>query len=343
MTAKGGQRRGRAAPARGLVASGPPGPRLVPFGGGKGGVGKTFVAANLAATLARAGYRVVAVDGDLEGANLHTTLGVLRPRTSIAEFVAQREEDVGKLLEDTPVENLRMIAAVCPNLAGPQPSRAQRIQFVRALRKLDAHFVFLDLGAGTDVTVMDYFMVCDDGVIVLAPEPTSVENAYAFIRAAFYRRLRLTMSSPQVRKLVALAMDERNERGIRTPIDLLREVESLDAQEGARFVAVMRAFRPRIIVNEVRSKDDIQLGFSVRSVCKRYFGIEADYLGYVNHDEAARRSVKLCRPLVDESPRSDAAVYFARIARKLLAPRPATGEARNVARRDAIATRSEVQ
>jgi len=318
------QNGGHTASASGRVASAPSGPRLVPFGGGKGGVGKTFVAANLAATLARAGYRVVAVDGDLEGANLHTALGVTRPRTSIAEFVAQREQDVGKLLEETPVENLRMISAVRPNLASPQPSHSRRIDFVRALRQIDAHFVFLDLGAGTDVAVMDYFMVCDDGVIVLAPEPTSVENAYAFVRAAFYRRLRLTMQSPEVRKLVALAMDERNERGIRTPIDLLREVESLDAQEGARFVSVMRSFRPRLVVNDVRSREDIQLGFSVRSVCKRYFGIDADYLGYVNHEELARSSVKRCRPLVDESPRSDAAVYFARIARKLLAVRPAT-------------------
>jgi len=299
------------------------GPLLVPFGGGKGGVGKTFVAANLAATLARAGYSVIAVDGDLEGANLHTALGVPRPRSSVAEFVAQREEDVLKLVEDTPIEKLRLISAVRPNLGAPQPSHSRRVAFTRALRQLDADFVFLDLGAGTDPAVMDYFMVCDDGVVVLVPEPTSVENAYAFMRAAFYRRLRLTLVAPELRKLVSTAMDERNERGIRTPLDLMREVESIDPAEGARFVAVMRTFRPRIVVNSVRSAEDIKLGFSVRSVCRRYFGIEADYLGYVNHTEAAIRSVRSGIPLVAQEPRSDAAVYFARIARKLLAPRPA--------------------
>jgi flagellar biosynthesis protein FlhG len=94
------------------------------------------------------------------------------------------------------------------------------VRFVRALRTLPADFVFIDLGAGADATVMDYFMVCDDGVVVIAPEPTSVENAYAFMRAAFYRRLRLAMLSAEVRKVIALAMDERNERGIRTPLDL---------------------------------------------------------------------------------------------------------------------------
>ena len=53
------------------------------MGGGKGGVGKTFLAANLSAILARAGARVVAVDTDVEGANLHTWLGVPSPRASL--------------------------------------------------------------------------------------------------------------------------------------------------------------------------------------------------------------------------------------------------------------------
>jgi flagellar biosynthesis protein FlhG len=300
-------------------------PRLIPFGGGKGGVGKTFVAANLATTLAKAGHRVVAVDGDLEGANLHTALGVARPRNSMAEFAAEREEDVRKLLEETPFPNLRLIAATRPNLANPQPSHALRVRFVRALRTLDTDFVFIDLGAGADSTVMDYFMVCDDGVVVIAPEPTSVENAYAFMRAAFYRRLKLAMLSTPVRKVIALAMDERNERGIRTPLDLLREVKAIDTEEAHRFVEVMRAFRPRIVVNDVRSAEDIRLGFSVRSVCRKYFAIDAEYLGYINHDAAARASVRARRPLVDSDPRSDAAVYLARIARKLIAPRIRAG------------------
>jgi flagellar biosynthesis protein FlhG len=296
-------------------------PRLIPIGGGKGGVGKTFVAANLATTLAKAGNRVIAVDGDLEGANLHTALGVTRPRHSLAEYASEREEDVRKLLEETPFANLRLIAATRPNLASPQPSHALRVRFVRALRALDADFVILDLGAGSDSAVMDYFMVCDDGVVVIAPEPTSVENAYSFMRAAFYRRLRLSMLSNDVRRVVGIAMDERNERGIRTPLDLLREVQALDTEEAHRFVQVMRAFRPRIVVNEVRNAEEIRLGFAVRSVCRKYFAIDAEYLGYVNHDPSARASVRACRPLVDSDPRSDAAVYLARIARKLIAPR----------------------
>lgn len=124
-----------------------------------------------------------------------------------------------------------------------------------------------------------------------------------------------------VRKLVTEAMDQRNERGIRSPVDLLREIESIDPDEGARFVETMRSFRPRVIVNGVRTAEDVKLGFAICSVCRKYFGIEAEYLGYVNFDEAARRSIASRRPVVDGESGSDAAIYLQRIARKLLVGR----------------------
>jgi flagellar biosynthesis protein FlhG len=306
-------------------------PIAIPVGGGKGGVGKTFLVANLSAALAGAGYRVVAADADLEGANLHTCVGVPDPGPSLADFVAGRAERVQELLVETPIPNLRILAATHGSLDRPQPGQADRVRLMRQLRELDADFVLLDLGAGTHPAVIDYFMIGEAGIVVITPEPTSLENAYAFLRAAFYRRLQLAMLSHRVRDVVALAMDERNERGIRTPLDLLREVRALDPAEGARFVETMRAFRPRLVVNEARTAEDVKLGFSVRSVCRKFFGIEAEYIGYVNHDEAARRSVRSRRPVVAANPRSDASIYIQRVARKLVSglgpPGPRTGDA----------------
>jgi flagellar biosynthesis protein FlhG len=292
---------------------------MIPVGGGKGGVGKSFLVANLGVVLARSGQRVIAVDGDLEGANLHTCLGISQPSRSLADFVARREDDLAKLLIGTSVPNLKIIAATHGNLATPQPSHSRRIRLMRALRQLPADFVLLDLSAGTHSAVMDYFMIGDEGLVVIAPEPTSVENAYSFIRAAFYRRLRLAMASHDMRDIVALAMDQHNERGIRTPLDLLQEIEASDPEEGRHFIETMKAFHPRIVINEVRTADDVKLGFSVQTVCRKYFGIECEYLGYVNRDEKARQAVRERRPLVEKYPRSDAAIYLSRIARKLLA------------------------
>jgi len=293
---------------------------VIALGGGKGGVGKTFLAANLAAAVAELGLSVAAVDTDLEGANLHTWLGVPSPRASLADFTAGRESDPAKLLLDTEVPGVSLIAATHGHLDSAQPTGARRVDLLKALRRLPADVVVVDCGAGAHRAVVDYFLSGDDGVLVLHAEPTSVENAYGFLKAAFYRRLQLAMLESKVRDRIREAMDQRNERGIRTPLDLLREVQSLDSEEGQRFVAAMRSFRPQIVINEVQTADDVKLGFSVRSVCRKYFGIEAEYAGYVNRDEAVRESVQKRRPVVVTNPRSDAAVYLRRIASKLAEP-----------------------
>ncbi len=296
-------------------------PRLVAVGGGKGGVGKTFVASNLSACLARAGHTVIAVDGDLEGANLHTALGVAAPRASLADYVANRVEDVSKLVVETPIPKLGLIAATQAHLGAAQPAHFRRARLVQRLRALPADFVVIDLGAGMQSATLDYFLAADDGVLVLTPEPTSVENAYGFLRAAFYRRMHGTLTSGLVRKLIAQAMDQRNEQGIRTPLDLVREVEARDAREAERFLAALQELRPRLVVNEVGSAEEIKLGFAVKSVCLKYFGMHADYLGYVNREPAARRAVVARKPLVVANPTCDASVYLERIARKLAGAR----------------------
>ncbi|MCP5065115.1 MAG: MinD/ParA family protein [bacterium] len=291
--------------------------RLIAVGGGKGGVGKTFLSANLAHTLVSAGYKVVAVDTDIEGPNLHTWLGVNSPRTSLADFVSGRENKVEALLQETPYSGLGLLAATHGDLAAAQPNAARRAELLSALRELPCDFVFVDCGAGAHPATIDYFLVGDEGLLVLHPEPTSVENTYTFIRAAFYRRMQLAMRKHDVRECVREAMDQRNDRGIRSPLDLLRAVEEMDPEEGQRFSKTMQGFRPRVIVNEVASTEDIKLGFSVRSVCRKYFGIEVDYAGYVNRDQAVRTAVLKRKPLAEVHPGSDAAVYLQRIAGKL--------------------------
>src|SRR5262245_47239608 len=107
--------------------------QVIPFGGGKGGVGKTFLVANVAVALARAGHKVVAVDADLEGANLHTCLGMREPPCSLSDWVAGRQEDLAKLLLDTRIPQLEILAGTHGNSAAPQPSQQRRVDLLEAL------------------------------------------------------------------------------------------------------------------------------------------------------------------------------------------------------------------
>ena len=95
---------------------------------------QALLAANLAASLARAGARVVAVDTDIEGANLHTWLGVPSPRTSLADFVAGRVEEPIDLIVDTPLPTLGLLAATHGNLAVSQPEPSRRVELLWGAR-----------------------------------------------------------------------------------------------------------------------------------------------------------------------------------------------------------------
>ena len=75
---------------------------------------------------------------DLEGANLHTALGMSAPSTSLADYVADRERDLRRLLLDTPVPGLRLIAATHGNLDSAQPKSWSRVTMLQQIRELPA-------------------------------------------------------------------------------------------------------------------------------------------------------------------------------------------------------------
>jgi flagellar biosynthesis protein FlhG len=288
-------------------------------GGGKGGIGKTFLAANLGTVAASLGRRVILIDVDLGGANLHTCLGIRGgSRTNLSDYLEERVVDLEKASIETPVPGLRLILGALGHAGARETTQTQRAELIRAVRALPADLVILDLAAGTERATLDFFLVSDCSFIVTTPEPTAIENAYAFLRASYYRRIGHALSTSTVRDLLREAMDQRNQRGIHTPADLLEEVDRLDPSEGQRFRRVLQEFRPRLILNQVRSSDEVKMGFSIRSVCRKYFGIDLEYVGYVNFDTAAWRSVKERTPLVLGYPQSDGALYIRRIVRKIL-------------------------
>ncbi|MEE8558522.1 MAG: P-loop NTPase [Myxococcota bacterium] len=289
------------------------------IGGGKGGVGKSFLAANLGAVAASLGKRVILIDADLGGANLHTCLGIRGgSRVNLSDYLEDRVVDLEKAIIDTHIPGLRLILGALGHIGARETSPEQRAEFLRAARALPADIIIFDLAAGTERSTLDFFLVSDSSFIVTTPEPTAVENAYGFLRASYYRRLGHVLGKSEIRSLLREAMDQRNERGIHTPADLLREITRLDPTEGERFSRVLRELRPRLILNQVRSSEEVKLGFSIRSVCRKYFGIDMDYVGYVNFDSAAWRSVKERSPLVLAYPHAEGALYIRRIAKKLL-------------------------
>ncbi len=290
--------------------------RILSVGGGKGGIGKSLISANLAIALARRGQRVVLVDADLGGANLHTTLGLDLPRRTLSDFIDRKVERIEDLVTPTGIQNLGLVSGALDNLEAATPKHGQKMRLLRHIQAMDADYVILDLGAGTHTNVLDFFLVSDHGLLVLVPEPTAVENAYRFVKAAFWRRVR---NVAQVFGYEPLLRDIMAGASFRSPVELVASVVERDPEAGANLANQLAAFRPRLVVNQVRSAQDAEMGHAVVAAWRKYFGLEMDYLGAIEYDDEMWRAVRLRRPLLVDRPEAPAGLAFERIADRLLA------------------------
>jgi flagellar biosynthesis protein FlhG len=287
------------------------------IGGGKGGSGKSFIAANMGVCLSKLGIRVMLVDADLGGANLHTFLGIPPPALSLSDFIKKRVVHLREVLIPTTIPNLQLLTGAQDLLNAADAKSVQKKKLVRSIQSLDSDTILVDLGAGNSLSVLDFFLMSDGGILVVTPEPTSIENTYRFLKSAFYRRLKHSVFSSSVKGLIDDAMDRKNDMGIQNPRDFVQAVRRIDEGDAQRIITEAETFHPNLILNQVRSKKDIEIGFSIRSACLKYFGIHLHYLGYIVYDQEVSHSIRLRRPLVLENSRSRAAQCVMEIASKL--------------------------
>ncbi len=158
------------------------------FGGGKGGVGKSLLTATIGLALARMNKSVIAVDADLGAANLHTYLGIKSPGHTLMDILENRISAEEGLIP-TPQPGLRLISCAGDILGIANPDSEQKDRIISFITGLHADYVLVDLGAGTSYNVLDFFNMSHEGIVIVSPDPASMQNAYAFIKSAVYRRI----------------------------------------------------------------------------------------------------------------------------------------------------------
>src|SRR6266704_2140116 len=272
-------------------------PRIWAVGGGKGGTGKSLVTASLGIHLAEMGRRVVVVDGDLGAPNLHTFLGLDPPALSLSGA-----------LNSLDAESLKHF---------------QKTRLLRLLLALRADVVLVDLGAGTSLHVLDVFSIADRGVLVILPEPTSLENCYRFLRAAFLRRMQHFARTLGYQPVVDLVLEHRGRSLPDGPTGILEEIRRIDSYAAQEIAGHLEAFLPHLIVNQVRDHEDARIGEALEAVCERFLGIPVRCAGSVPYDPVLVRSVKTRRPYLLEYPRSRTAEAFRATAETIADPWPA--------------------
>ena len=294
-------------------------PKILAVGGGKGGAGKSVFSTIMAFWLARIGHRTVLMDVDLGGANLHTLLGLKSPDRTLNDFITRKFGELEDICIDTSEKNLRLISGASDVLSLANPHFSQKIKLMTHLSRLDADYVVLDLGAGTSFNVLDFFLIAHKKLVVLTPEPTSIQNAYIFVRNAVYRKLsRLSSKNPSLQALIKIAMDPKNVLKIRTIKELFQFIEESDK---TNIIEVLKKeigdMHLGVVTNKVRNEKEENAGRIVQIVAEKYLTLPSTDLGCVTYDRHIRTMVSDMVPLINLDQSSQAFGNIYEIASKL--------------------------
>jgi flagellar biosynthesis protein FlhG len=297
---------------------------VIAVGGGRGGVGKSIVAVNLAVYLAQLGRKVLLIDADPAGAELHTALGLgplsslARPPSAAASSAGDDAEDDDLTPTPTQVPGLSLVPQLY-RVGSTVPVRpGRKARWARDLKSLEADYVLLDLGAGTQPATLDLFLMADFGICVSAPEPPAVEAVYRFVRAAFVRALRRALVKDRF-KLRLVERAELELGPLPAPHQLVQAIARYDTNLGQLAATELSRIRPRLVVNSCRLRADTDLGLAMCDLARRHLGVNFDYVGHVEQDDAVWLSVVHQRPVLIDSPTSKGARNLERIARRILA------------------------
>jgi flagellar biosynthesis protein FlhG len=305
-------------------------PSMIAVGSGKGGVGKSTLSANLAAKLGQAGQRVLLMDLDIGGANLHTYFGLPAPAYTLADYVVYNRVPFERTLQPTPIANVLLAIGgkeeVWSELEDLPPSLFTELwkKILSARTEHNIDVVIFDLGAGTQKHTIDFFSSAHLGILTVVPEPTSIENAYSFLKTVLWRLVDHTGMRTQLFQEAAyikeyLFQNPTVQKNYRHKFQELQSVYPFFMHELQQLLCSRKI---GMVMNQVRCQKDIEIYRSMCTIVPEYFGYTTQPLGYMHYDDAAWKSLRNRRLVVTDFPHSLLARKINSIAAETLSSLP---------------------
>ena len=295
-------------------------PLLIAVGGAKGGVGKSFLASSLAISLAASGLRVLAVDLDFGGANLHLLFGVRKLQKTVNAFFNKQSYDLLELLQPTPWRNLSLLGGDGTQLGIANMAYQQIVSLIRHLKTMPFDVVIGDLGAGTHFNTLDCFLMADERFVITTAEPTSVLDAYAMIKTSLYRQLSIRLR----------ALKDRPARAARVENFLYSKPDRQDATGSIKSLIAalapeapalagylrdwIKAFKIHLVLNQSGKDEDLVLLACIQDLARKNLGVESINLRRVPYDRSVTETLTKLIPFVVEKPESDTALAIMDLA-----------------------------
>jgi len=293
--------------------------QVIAVASGKGGVGKSLLASNMAIGLADNGKKVILTDLDLGGSNLHLVIGQKPSNTGLGSFINNSKQKIEEIIQDTDYKNLRFISGEGEVPGAANISSPQKKKLINRMTSLDADYLVMDLGAGSSNTILDFFLLAGCGIIVTTPTLTATLNAYLFIKNVLFRMLYASFNkkSPATNYLETLRKDGVSLQKVYLS-SLLEKLRDLDPAGADYFDEKKKYFQPRLVMNMMDNPDDIQKVDRLIISVRDYLGVNLDFLGVLYRDEFQKKALNSRLPVIKYKPGSVVSQGILRICDKVL-------------------------
>jgi len=292
-------------------------PEIFPIGGGKGGVGKSFITANLGALIAGRGKRVVLIDMDLGGSNLHTFLGVKSPNNGMDRFLNKTARSLDSTVVPTPIPNLFLISSFNCSMEIANLYHTQKKKLINAIRNLSFDYILLDLGAGTNFNTLDFFLTSRRGIFICTPEPTSIENAFRFIKAVYLRILKRIIKQQAFKSSIENIADNSAQGAVKSQ-DIIDAVLRHNPEKESFLRDSLSKFQFKFIINQFRRNSNATLGDKIQTVCNQHFYSAFQFIGNIAYDERVSSSILSKKLFVKTNPAAETAIDLKQISNLLI-------------------------
>ncbi|MGK5085966.1 P-loop NTPase [Bdellovibrionota bacterium FG-2] len=279
---------------------------IIAVGGGKGGVGKSLLSVNLALALSQLGKSVVIVDGDLGSANCHTLLGITRIEKSIEEYLKE-ELSLDQVAVPTRFAHLSLIcgAANKMDVYLERPNAGEHL--LRDVVNLDYDYIVLDLGAGMSDVTLDLYNLSHSKIIAVTPQFTSLQNAYSFVKSAFFRSLSqhesLNEYLPQMSDPVVFR---------KIMMELAPHIEARKDYEAA-----LQDQKFKIAGNMISAKTEVAIIKKMSVIVKEFLDIDSAEFGIFTQSHDVQSSINKLTPFLELFPNDENSRELKRIARTM--------------------------
>lgn len=292
--------------------------KIIPVAGGKGGVGKSFLSTSIALSLATMGKRVLLIDLDLGGSNIHTWLGMKNSHPGIGRFLNDKTTLLSDLIVETPYANLQFIPGDVMSFDLANITFVQKKKIMKAILNLDADYIIMDLGAGCNHNVIDFFLISNSGFMVITPETTSILNTYMFARNTVYRFLqRLFSNDKDVMKYLKNTIKDNvpgDPQNIASLITGINQFDPVAAEKARNYLSILT---PGIVINMAEEPEDINVVNALKGLIEKNLNIDLECLGMIFFDKKVKTALKERIPHLVENSDTVSASQVLRIAQKI--------------------------